>query len=210
METINRKLPVYELLIEDDSDGLEAIALVANPAIQSNFVAYSAGKQVVAQWKLTLEGVVTGPILIPGNYIYRSASQNLPERFEMVSSETIRKAIKRFFRQGRQMQLNLEHNPAAVVAGTVFETWISLDSLVDKSAVLGFNLPAGTAYMSVQLDKIEDVELIVNESIRGFSIEGLFSTAAKNIDIGAPTLPVLEPDENALEQELLTALKKLL
>ena len=60
----------------------------------------------------------------------------------------------------------------------VTESWISEDPIKDKSAVYGFNLPSGTWYVMMKVDDPKVWELVKQNNLSGFSVEGLFKEKA--------------------------------
>ena len=65
-------MEVYELFIEEDSElsGVEAISIVEEPAIESDFVALKSHKIEMAEVNAE-KRILMGPALIPNKKIYR-------------------------------------------------------------------------------------------------------------------------------------------
>jgi len=179
-----QSLPIYEVKIDDDEElGVVGIALVQDPAILVGWVAQSKHGKTVMQRKVMQQVnwvmqesadkmLVTGPLSIPGQQIYRE-DEEIGPHFITYSSETIRKMSERFLTKGNQLNLNMEHTDKPVM-GSVVESWIK-ESEADKSVALGYDLPVGTWFISV---KVADPQVwqqqIKTQKVKGFSLEGMF------------------------------------
>lgn len=184
-------MKVFELIITDETEGVDAISLVDRPAIEENFIALSEEKEY--HFKEVVKGVVTGPALIPDKKIYRK-DKNGVEFYVYFTSETIEKAVELYFKNGNQ-NTNTEQHNRNIDGVTTFESWIIENPENDKAKALGFDLPKGTWMISQKIDNPEILEKIKDGTYRGFSIEGYF----------ADKLDTKEPEE-----ELLTKITEIL
>jgi hypothetical protein len=76
----SQQYETYELVMKDNEDEVFALSLVSNPAIQSNFVYFSAdGKKELVKFATTDEDqrTIVGPILIPDMKILRLKMKEL-------------------------------------------------------------------------------------------------------------------------------------
>ncbi len=55
------------------------------------------------------------------------------------------------------------------------ESWVSEDPQKDKSAAYGFNLPAGTWFVSMKVEDPLVWKKVKSKELTGFSVEGLFA-----------------------------------
>ena len=167
-------MEVYELFIEEDSDfsGVEAISIVEEPAIESDFVALKAHKIEMAEVNAE-KRILMGPALIPNKKIYRRNEEN--EYYIFFSEDTVRKASQLFLAKGNQNNSTLEHE-YQLKGMSVVESWIVEDEKKDKSALYNLNVPKGTWMVSVKVNN-EEVweEFVKTGKVKGFSIEGYFS-----------------------------------
>lgn len=168
---------IFELKIDDASmSGVYAISLVTAPAIEQNFVAFSSQKPV--QLSINADKrIVTGPVLIPNQYIYRKDERG--EYYVYMSDETIFK-IREKFHKGTFVFNTTHQHQLPLFGNSVIESWIIEDSAIDKSVLYGYSdLPVGTWMVSI---KIEDEkywnEYVKTGIVKGFSIEGVFSEYA--------------------------------
>jgi len=170
-------LPVYAIDIDDDEDlGVDSIALVRTPAILVGWIAQKAASkrlEQAVQWVAQNDKMIlTGPLSIPGQQIYRE-SEDEGAHFITYSSEVVRSMSERFLTKGNQLNLNVEHSDQ-VVMGSVVESWIK-ESDSDKSMQLGYKLPNGTWFISVKIaDPAFWTSQVKTGNVKGFSLEGLF------------------------------------
>jgi len=171
-------MEVYELFIEEDSElsGVEAISIVEEPAIESDFIALKAHKIEMAEVNAE-KRILMGPALIPNKKIYRRDEQD-GEYYIFFSEDTVRKASQLFLSRGNQNNSTLEHE-YNLKGMSVVESWIVEDEQKDKSALYNLNMAKGTWMVSVKVNN-EEVwnEFVKTGKVKGFSIEGYFSDNA--------------------------------
>ena len=165
---------LIELIIDetDKLSGVEAISVVSQPAIESNFVALKSEEIKLAEVS-NEKRILMGAVLIPEKPIYRKNGED--EYYIYFSKDTVNKASQLFFKNGNQSNWTLEHNKE-IKGLTVVESWIVEDTQKDKSAIYNLSVPIGTWMASV---KVED-DTIWNEYVKtgivkGFSLEGYFA-----------------------------------
>ena len=168
-------MEVYELFIEEDSEfsGVEAISIVEEPAIESDFIALKVHKMQMAEVNAE-KRILMGPALITNKKIYRRSEEG--EEYQIFFSEdTVRKASQLFLSKGNQNNSTLEHQ-YQLKGMSVVESWIVEDEQKDKSALYELNMPKGTWMVSVKVNN-EEVweEFVKTGKVKGFSIEGYFA-----------------------------------
>ena len=165
---------LIELIIDDKEEiqGVDAISIVENPAIESDFIALKSQEIKMAEVDKE-KRILMGAVLIPEKPIYRRNGEN--EYYIYFSKDTVNKASQLFFKNGNQSNWTFEHDK--VITGlTVVESWVVEDTTKDKSALYNLNVPVGTWMASV---KVDDTELWQNfvktGKVKGFSLEGYFA-----------------------------------
>jgi hypothetical protein len=165
---------LIELIIDekDDLSGVDAISVVENPAIESNFVALKSEEIKLAQVD-TEKRILMGAVLIPEKPIFRRNGED--EYYIYFSKDTVYKANKLFMENKNQQNWTLEHGKQ-IEGLTIIENWIVEDKQKDKSAIYNFNVPIGTwmANVYVKDDNIWN-DFVKTGKVKGFSLEGYFA-----------------------------------
>ena len=192
-------MKIIELILDDDEAiGVEAISVVENPAIESDFVALN--KQEIKLAEIDKEKrLLMGALLIPKKPIYRKSGED--EYYIFFSEKTVEKASQMYLMNGNQSNSTLEHN-SELQGLTLVESWIVESKEHDKSAMYGLDVPVGTWMGSVKVNN-DDVwnEYVKTNKVKGFSIEGYFADKME-----APK----ENVEEQLSEELLSKIKSIL
>ena len=167
-------MKIVELILDEEQDtiGIDAISIVENPAIESDFVALK--KQEIHLAELDKDKkILLGALLIPNKPIYRNGDEG--EYYIYFSKETIVKASQLYLQNGFQNKSTLEHSKA-LEGLTLVESWIVVDEVNDKSRKYGLDVPVGTWMGAVKVnnDKVWN-EYVKTNKVKGFSIEGYFA-----------------------------------
>ena len=167
-------MKIIELIIDetDEQSGIEAISLVEQPAIESNFVALN--KQEVLLKEIDEDKrILMGPALIPDKSIYRRNDDG-QEYYIYFSQNTVRKASELFFKKSNHRNATFEHKDK--INGVTFvESWIVENKDKDKTALYGMDVPVGTWMVSAKIDDEELYQKAKSGEVKGFSIEGYFA-----------------------------------
>jgi len=164
---------ILELVIDEEAElyGIDAISLVEQPAIESDFIAMNAQ---LLQFKTQDQEkrIVMGAALIPDKPIYRKNGEE--EYYVYFSKKTVRRAMELYFKNGNQANATLEHEHT-LNGLHVVESWI-VEGEQDKSRMYGLDVPVGTWMVSMKVENDAIWEKFVKEgSVKGFSIEGYFA-----------------------------------
>lgn len=190
-------MKIIELIIDetDEQSGIEAISLVEQPAIESNFVALN--KQEVLLKEIDEDKrILMGPALIPDKSIYRRNDDG-QEYYIYFSQNTVRKASELFFKKSNHRNATFEHKDK--INGVTFvESWIVENKDKDKTALYGMDVPLGTWMVSAKIDDEELYQKAKSGEVKGFSIEGYF---ADRYEMGK---------RNDIKEEIVEALRDLL
>lgn len=165
-------MDIIELFIdeEDEVSGIEAISVVENPAIESDFIALKKQEFKLAEIDKE-KRLIMGAALIPNKPIYRQNEDQ--EYYIYFSKTTVRKASELFFMRGNQNNATLEHQ-LELKGLTAVESWI-VESEQDKSRMYNLNVPMGTWMVSMKVLNDEVWEQVKSGVVKGFSIEGYFA-----------------------------------
>ena len=165
-------MDIVELFIDetDEVSGIEAISVVANGAIESDFIALKQQEFKLAEVDKE-KRILMGAALIPNKPIYRQNGEQ--EYYIYFSQATVRKASELFFINGNQSNSTLEHQ-LELKGLTAVESWI-VESEQDKSRMYDLNVPMGTWMVSMKVNNDDVWKKVKNQEIKGFSIEGYFA-----------------------------------
>ena len=169
---------VFELILDENSEGVFAISLVDKPATKSNWVAFSELQKMEFKEVEGSRNLLMGAVLIPDLLIDRMGADG--KIFQVfLSAETIQKTAYKFMKDSNQNESTLQHK-TKLYGITVVETWLKEDMVHDKSVMQGFDYPLNTwvAVLSVENEDIR--EKIKSGEIKGLSIEGIFNDKPKN------------------------------
>lgn len=167
--------PVYYLEIEQGQlkYGLQDIALVDDPAIQSLFVKFKSEEQ---KFNFAIQNdeqrIITGAIMIPDKLIYREVD-NKPF-YVTATKETIFDAAQKWGKENRNNNIKLTHDATDTTPDVfMFESFVTDENRV--SSVKGFeDLPLGTWFITCKVMSDQVWNDIKSGVFNGFSLEALF------------------------------------
>jgi len=170
-------MDIVELILDEENEemvGIEAVSIVENPAIESDFIALA--DQEIKLAKVDDEKrIVMGAALIPNKPIFRKRNDTM--FYVYFSEDTVRRSSELFFQNGNQSNATLEHQMKANGL-TVVESWI-VEGEQDKSRIYGLDVPKGTWMISMKITDDELwAEIKEGKKYKGFSIEGYFADKA--------------------------------
>lgn len=168
---------LYHIIISDDAD-VKEIALTSDPAISSNFIAFSNQSKKLCFKANKERKELLGAAMIPGMKIDRlDENENL---YQIQFSENdIRRASQLFLSKGLNHKLNIEHTDKPATNCFIFQSFI-----IDKEKGITFNdLPDGTWVIGLKINNDEIWQKILSGEYKGFSVEGIFNMVSdENID----------------------------
>jgi hypothetical protein len=155
---------------EDMYSGIDAISFVDSPAIEMEWEAFSKPKQ---KFETNNEKqIVTSPVMLAETPIYRH-SEELGDYYVKFSADTIFKMRNKYIMDGRQHEVNLDHDSKRPVKDVyMVESFIVGDKVESK---LFSDLPQGTWVASFYIpDKEKWDKIVKGGEFKGFSLEGFF------------------------------------
>lgn len=162
----DKKLPLYDITLEDFEQGMYKISLVDKPAIEENFIYFS--KQSIEMFANDEKREVVGPIMIPNKEILRQSAEN-GYYYVRFTEDTIREIMYNYSKKGLFNEFGIQHeNDTTDVV--MLEIWMK-ESDNDKSTDYGFDLPNGTVFVKAKIESDELFNAIKDGEINGFSIE---------------------------------------
>ena len=165
-----RKIKKYKVGIDSET---EAISMVTEPAIESDFVFFSKDKDIVKEaFSSDEKHMVYGAVLRPDFPIYRYDGEN--EYYIEFTSESIERMARDYMMNYRQGNVTIQHEEYANEVFMV-ESWIKQDMDKDKSVSVGLDksLPIGTWFCGLYVNNNDIWERIKRGELKGFSVEAM-------------------------------------
>lgn len=177
---MKKKLPVFELKINVEDEAIvDSIALVEQPAIESDFLAFTKS-YAQELFKVNDERMeLLGAAMIPDKLIYRVDTQTNEEYNVYFTKETIRQIAQHYFKSGFQKSLNMNHT-SVPAKSFIFQSFI-VDKAKGINAPKGIEAPEGSWIIGVKCEDPEVWDSIKLGVVKGFSIEGVFQFLDKNM-----------------------------
>jgi hypothetical protein len=169
------KIEVFELVIDtDDESGVTAIALVDQPAIDSNWMAFSQQSEYKFAVKDEEKRIIEGYFMVADLLIPR-IGENGEKFFVKFSAKTIEQIREKQSRLGLNNNFNLMHDPRQIAEGVYMLDNLIIDNERGKVAPKEFEkVPNGSLWGSAKVDNDEIWEQVKNGEFKGFSVEGMF------------------------------------
>jgi hypothetical protein len=157
-----------------ENEGIYALSVVKNPAMQSNWITLSENKTLKLATVDKERRILMGVALIPNKPIYRKDTNG--EYNIVFSSNTVEQAAHDFVKRGNTNNSTLEHEiDLGSDAVSVVESWIIADDVNDKTRKYGLNEPVGSWAVMMKVHDDATWEKAKNGEILGFSIDGMFN-----------------------------------
>jgi len=187
-----RKRKLYQMEIDESLDnGVFAISLVEDPAIEELFVYMSKEHQMIKLAEVDKEKrILMGPVLIPNKEIPRHDDETGEEYSIVFTPAVVERAAQLFMQQQRNNNATIEHTEKSIPDVSVVESWIIANPEKDKSNVYGMKFPTGTWMCMMKINN-EDVwqNYVKAGKVKGFSLEGLFGHLEVDAEWGIPDVP---------------------
>jgi hypothetical protein len=170
------ELPIIELTLEELEQGIDATALVENPAIQRNWMAFKENKDFKFKTHNEDKRVLAGALMVADFPMYRN--MNGKEFFVKFSSETIEQLADRMVLNNKLTAFNFEHDAKKELADMHIQQFFIINTELGVNTPIGFEeLPNGSLFAFVKVNN-EQVwnDYVKTGIVKGFSIEGNFAT----------------------------------
>ena len=166
-------IPVYQALVDDADTGMLKISLVDDPAVQSNFQAFSNKRPQMYAVEDEAKRLVLGVVMRADFPIYRR-DESMGEYYILYTADTIRKMAEKYLVEGRQNEVNLMHQEGSDVEGVDMVQYFIKDT-AKGVAPAGFDdIADGSLFAEFHVVNDEVWDAIVDGTYKGFSLEGVF------------------------------------
>jgi putative serine protease XkdF len=172
---MEKELPIYQCTIDDDVNSVlqvEYIALVGQPAIERNFMAFN--KERLRFNVDNKKRIISGPAMIADMLIYRNM-EPLGEFYTVFNKDTIATVVQKFFKKGYVKNFNLMHDAEQQTSDiTIYESF-----LTDKERGImppkGFeDVADGSWFITAKVEDDNAWAKVEDGTFKGFSVEGIF------------------------------------
>lgn len=186
--------PVFWLELEngDIKYGIDDIALVDKPAIQSLFVAFNEANKFKFEIQNAEQRIITGPVMIPDKLIYREVEGK--PFYVAAKRETIFAAAQQWGFEGRNRNIKLTHDAEDNTPDVfMFESFVTDENRI--GSVKGYeDLPLGTWFITCKVISDQVWAQVKSGEFKGFSLEALFKLTPIKTTSGNETLSTEELD----------------
>lgn len=173
------EFPIYKVVIDSDELGIDKISLVAFPAVECNFLAFSKEqKQVLLSVNDEEQRIITGVVARAEYPIYRN--DNGYEYYITFDSDVIKEMAIKLLADNHQNEVNIEHKANSDVDG------VQMLEMYIKDSKKGINpkgfedISDGSLFATYKVFN-EDVWKAIKEGkFNGFSLEGMFNLQQDN------------------------------
>lgn len=171
---MENNLPIYEALLTDVEDGILAISLVDEPAVESDFVAFKNDNILHFSIQDDKEHMLLGVVMRADFPIYRY-DKNMGEYYIRYSKQTIAQMAQKMMADANQNKVNLMHQDDTFVEG------VELVQLFIKDIEKGINpqgfesIEDGSLFAQYKVNNEEIWKSVQDGTFKGFSLEGYFS-----------------------------------
>lgn len=172
-------IPVYQALVDSADTGMLRISLVDDPAVQSNFVAFSKQERAAAVPQMYAvqdeeKRLVLGCVMRADFPIYRRDNE-MGEYYLIYKADTIRTMAEKYLAENRQNLVNLMHQEETDQDGVqMVQYFIKGNGL----APVGFEgIADGSLFAEFHIVNDDVWETVKAGTYKGFSLEGVFDLA---------------------------------
>jgi hypothetical protein len=168
------ELPIYELTLEQLEQGIDAIALVEQPAIQRNWMAFNKDKEYKFATHNEEKRILAGALIVADYPMYRNMKGK--EFYVKFSAQTIEQLADRLVLKDKLRSFNIEHDSNKTIPDLHIQQFFIIDTEKGINTPLGMEtLPNGSLFAFVKVNNEEIwADYCKTGLVKGFSIEGNF------------------------------------
>lgn len=172
-----KELPIIKAVLTDDEQGLKFMSAVESPAIMVQWVKFNNEEPIKMAIQSEEQRIVFAPALIPDLPIYRN--MNGKEFYLTFDRQTIEQIALKFAKDNLLNSIDLNHDGIKLNGVQIYQSFVTNEKTVEN--VKAFEtLPVGTWYVGAKVDNEEVWNLIKEEKLNGWSIDGLFEFKLDN------------------------------
>lgn len=200
-----KKLPVFEALITDITEGIANISLVDCPAVESNFLVFKKQEPLKFEIEDEEQRIIYGVLMRADHLIYRY-NEEFGEYYIKYSKDTIKTMAEKLLIDNKQNSVNIMHQDNSNVDGVnLFELFIKdTDNGISPK---GFeDIEEGSLFGKFRVNNDDVWNAVKDGTFKGFSIEGFFEVKEqyKKINKKKTSMSKLKEKLKALLQEFMS------
>lgn len=167
-------MKIFKVRIDEDEQlGMDAISLVKMPAVEVDFLAFSKEYNMELTQLNEEKREITGVVCLADTPILRKNDQ-YGIHCILFDRETIKQMMLRYFRNGFNNRVNIEHKGDMIEGLTMIESYIK-DSGRNVAPVEFKDVTDGSWIATFKVENDEVWSAIKEDhKLRGFSLQGLF------------------------------------
>lgn len=162
-------MKLYEILFNEDSEGVFRVSLVKDPAVEATLMKFSAEEKLLVfmnEEKRIIYSVAMRPnIEIPRKNI------NGEPALVFYNEQTVERLQQNYFKQNGNSQTNINHEDDNIKGVFPFESWIVNNPEIDKSKELGLETLKGDWVMGYKIENDEVWQQVKEGNLDGLSVE---------------------------------------
>ena len=174
-DKLQDKLPIYNALISDESEGIFVISLVDTPATETNWMCFKEQENVKFSIVNEDEHILAGVVMVADKPIYRIAPDG-SEYYIVFSKDVIKRMAEKMLDDNTFNNIDIQHDGNIIPRDKVklVELFISDESKGIKPNYL--DVPDGSLLANYKIYDDELWNMAKSGVLNGFSLEGVFST----------------------------------
>lgn len=179
-------IPIFDAILNANEDGIFAVSLVEQPAVERDFIAFKKDENNALrdkpEFKFSIENevqhMITGVMMLADTPIYRY-SPEMGEYYIKFSKETIKEMAEKMLQIGSHNCIDIEHDE------NYFFDKCNLVECYIKDTAKGVvpqafaDIPDGSLLVTYKVNDLRLWEKITSGEVKGFSLEGFFSFGEK-------------------------------
>lgn len=180
MEEDKQVMPILALKIdkEDKNSGMNCISFVQNPATQKNWNKFSQ-KKLISFREEGHRRIVTGPVMLADTSIFKY-NDLIGAYYVQFSPEQLFIMTIKYFKEKKIHNVNLNHDSKKQVKNVTMFEYFLIDERGNKNEKFA-DLPFGSVMASFYVEDDNVWQMIINEEINGFSLEGFFDEELESL-----------------------------
>ena len=171
--TING-IPVYRATLCSENCGMKKISLVDAPAVLTDFQAFADAEQPMRYAVQDEDRRLVYGVIMRANFPIYRYSKKTGEYYILYDADTIREMAEKYLSEGRQDNVNLQHEEGTDVDGVNLVQWFIKDT-ARGIAPAGFEeIEDGSLFGEFHITNDEVWAGVKDGTYKGFSLEGIF------------------------------------